>query len=144
MVVGETSSEPARDRKIHIEDSPTSLAIEMMMGQNIPVVAGCTNCGRNLINLAARNEYLEVSVDGPERERRHFGQQRFVDIGRRRMRIGLLKPASDSISLTRAVATWRRRISRGGRISWGDRIHGRTIVGWNALRQVKSENTSEF
>jgi len=114
MVVEETSSEPARDRQIHIENSPASLTVEMMMGQKVPVVACCSNRGRNLINLAAGNEYLEVSVDGPERKRRHFGQQRFVDIGRRRMRIGLLKPASDTISLTRAVATWKRRISRGG------------------------------
>ena len=100
MVVGETSSEPARNRQIHIEDSPASLAVEMMMGQNVPVVACCTDRRWNLINLAAGNEYFEVSVDGPEREPRHLGQQRFVDIGRRRMRIGLLKPASDTISLT--------------------------------------------
>jgi ribosomal protein S18 acetylase RimI-like enzyme len=138
MVVGETPCEPAWYRQIHIEDSPASLAVEMMMGQNVPVVTRCTNRRRNFIDLAVGHEYLEVPVHGPERERRHLGQQGFVDLGRRRMGIGLLNPAPDTISLVRMVAT------RGRRISLGGRIHTRRIVVRKALQQVKIEKSSEL
>ena len=109
-----------------------------MMGQDVTVLARCTKRTRNLVDVTPGEEYLEVSIHGPQRERRHLRQQGLVDLGGGRMRIGLLNPAPDTISLARAVAT------RGCRIILGGSSHVRIIEAREALGQVKIENSSEF
>lgn len=61
-----------------------------------------------------------------------------MDLGGGRMRIGLLNPAPDTISLARAVAT------RGCRIILGGSSHVRRIEAREALWQFKIENSSEI
>lgn len=123
--------EPARKGQIDVDDPPTSLAIEMLMRIEIPVIARRARRTRHLIDLAIRDEDFEISVDGPERESRHFGHERVMDLGRRRMRLGLSNPGSDAISLARTVATRRCQFERGGV------DHELRIEGPGAQEQVK-------
>jgi hypothetical protein len=66
VIVGKTSREPPRYRQVDVEDSATSLAVEMMVGQHIPVIARCALRTGNLVDLTPGDEHFEISIHGPE------------------------------------------------------------------------------
>lgn len=52
----------------------------MVVGQDVSVVASGSDGTRHLIDNAIGDEYLEIAVDGAERERRGFRHQRAMDL----------------------------------------------------------------
>ncbi len=127
-----------RDRNLDVDYSTASIAIEVMMRFDIPVIARGTDRARHLVDLSLRNQDLEIPIDGSEGKCGHLRTQRFVDFGRGRMRIGLLDPAPDSIALPGSVPTRSVRDVQGGRSH--DRILGIEVTS----RQARNENSSDF
>jgi hypothetical protein len=66
----EPSRESARNWNIDIENSTTPFAVEMMMRLDVSVITLGTHRARHLLDITVGDEHLEVSIDGPERERR--------------------------------------------------------------------------
>jgi len=66
VIVGKTSREPPRYGQVDIEDAATSLAVEMMVGQYIPVIARCAPRAGKLVDLTPGDEQFEISIHGPE------------------------------------------------------------------------------
>jgi hypothetical protein len=65
----EPSRESVWNWNVDIENSTTPLAAEMMMWLDVSVIAPGTHRARNLLDFTVGDEHLEVSIDGPERER---------------------------------------------------------------------------
>ncbi len=73
MVARQSLSKPARNRQIDVDDPSTSLAVEMMVGFEIPVVARRVLRRRNLMNVSVRDENFEIAIDRAERKTGHLG-----------------------------------------------------------------------
>lgn len=114
MLVLESSREPRWFAEIDIEDLAALIAIEMVVRRDVSVVTRRADGARHLVDLTVGDEYLEISIDGSERERRRLRQQCAMDVGGCRMRIALLDPMQDRLSLTRAIAARRGRGILGG------------------------------
>jgi hypothetical protein len=66
VIVGKTSRESPRYRQVDVDNSATSLAVEMMVRQHIPVIARCALRTGNLVDLTPGDEHFEISIHGPE------------------------------------------------------------------------------
>lgn len=66
----EPSRESAWNWNVDIENSTTPLAVEMLMWLDVSVITRGTQRARHLLDITVGDEHLEVSIDGPERERR--------------------------------------------------------------------------
>ncbi len=103
MFTFEPERQPARFTEVHIENLAATIAVEMVVRRDVPVVARRAERARNLVNQTIGDENLEIAIDGTERERRGLRQQCAMDVGGGRMRIASPNPMQDRLSLTRAI-----------------------------------------
>ena len=66
MLVDKTSCQSPWYGQIDVEDSAASFAVEMMVGLDISVIAGCADRTRHLVDLTPGDEHFEISVHSPE------------------------------------------------------------------------------
>ena len=88
-----------------IEQAAAALAVEMIVGLEIAVVAHPARRRGHLEHEPLRHEHLEIAIDGREGERGDPISQRVVELGGRRVRAGRTQTGEQLVALTGMMPT---------------------------------------
>ena len=96
----------------HVHDSPTGLAIEMVVGLRVPVIAHRPGRRGNGLHVPLVREHFEVSVHGSQGKLGEIIRQAGMDLGRRGVTGRGTEPCQDAVALAGPMPAGR---SFGGR-----------------------------